>query len=104
MTKSQDLFASAQAVIPGGVNSPVRAFKSVDSVPLFIKKAHGSKIVDVDDKSYIDFVGSWGPMITGHAHEEVLEAIIDTARNGTSFGAPTERETVLAQMVIEAVP
>jgi glutamate-1-semialdehyde 2,1-aminomutase len=104
MSRSQELFANAQAVTPGGVNSPVRAFKSVGTDPLFIKKAHGSKIVDVDDKSYIDYVGSWGPMITGHAHEEVLEAIIDTARNGTSFGAPTERETVLAQMVIEAVP
>lgn len=104
MSESQRLFARALTVIPGGVNSPVRAFKSVGADPLFIKKAHGSKIVDVDDKSYIDYVGSWGPMITGHAHEEVLEAIIDTARNGTSFGAPTERETVLAQMVIEAVP
>ncbi|MDF1526800.1 MAG: glutamate-1-semialdehyde 2,1-aminomutase [bacterium] len=104
MTKSQDLFASAQSVIPGGVNSPVRAFKSVGTEPVFIKKAYGSKIVDVDDKRYIDYVGSWGPMITGHAHEEVLKAIMDTARSGTSFGAPTERETVLAQMVIEAVP
>ncbi len=104
MSKSQDLFTLAQAVTPGGVNSPVRAFKSVGAQPLFIKSARGSKIVDVDDVSYIDYVGSWGPMIIGHANEEVLEVIIDAARGGTSFGAPTEREIVLAQMVIDAVP
>jgi glutamate-1-semialdehyde 2,1-aminomutase len=104
MSESQRLFALAQAVTPGGVNSPVRAFKSVGTDPLFIKSASGSKIVDADDRSYIDYVGSWGPMIIGHANEEVLEAIIEAARNGTSFGAPTEREIVLAQMVIEAVP
>lgn len=104
MSKSQDLFTDAQAVIPGGVNSPVRAFKSVGTDPLFISSASGSKIVDADGRSYIDYVGSWGPMIVGHANEEVLEAVIDAARSGTSFGAPTERETVLARMVIEAVP
>jgi glutamate-1-semialdehyde 2,1-aminomutase len=104
MSESQRLFALAQAVTPGGVNSPVRAFKSVGTDPLFIKSASGSRIVDADDHSYIDYVGSWGPMIIGHANEEVLEAIIEAARNGTSFGAPTEREIVLAQMVIEAVP
>ncbi|MCJ7499770.1 glutamate-1-semialdehyde 2,1-aminomutase, partial [bacterium] len=104
MSESQRLFARALTVIPGGVNSPVRAFKSVGSEPLFIKSAQGSKIMDADDNSYIDYVGSWGPMIIGHANEDVLEAIIEAARSGTSFGAPTERETLLAQMVIEAVP
>ena len=104
MSKSKDLFTDAQAVIPGGVNSPVRAFKSVGTDPVFISSASGSKIVDVDGNSYIDYVGSWGPMIVGHANEEVLEAVLETARKGTSFGAPTERETVLAHMVIEAVP
>ncbi len=104
MSESQRLFTRAQAVTPGGVNSPVRAFKSVGTEPLFIRSARGSKIVDVDDIAYIDYVGSWGPMIIGHANEEVLEAIIDAARSGTSFGAPTERETVLAQMVIDAFP
>jgi len=104
MSESQRLFALAQAVTPGGVNSPVRAFKSVGTDPLFINSASGSKIVDADGRSYIDYVGSWGPMIIGHANEEVLEAVIDAARSGTSFGAPTEREIVLAQMVIEAVP
>ena len=104
MSHSQELFTDAQTVIPGGVNSPVRAFKSVGTDPLFIKSASGSRIVDADDRSYIDYVGSWGPMIVGHAHEEVLEAVIETARSGTSFGAPTERETVLAHLVIDAVP
>jgi glutamate-1-semialdehyde 2,1-aminomutase len=104
MSESQRLFTSAKAIIPGGVNSPVRAFKSVGTDPLFISSASGSKIVDADDRSYIDYVGSWGPMIVGHANEEVLEAIIAAARSGTSFGAPTERETILSQMVIEAVP
>lgn len=104
MSKSQDLFTDAQTIIPGGVNSPVRAFNSVGTDPLFISSAYGSKIVDVDGTSYIDYVGSWGPMIAGHANKEVLEAVIEAARSGTSFGAPTERETHLAHMVIEAVP
>ena len=104
MSESQRLFTDARTIIPGGVNSPVRAFKSVGTDPLFINSAAGSKIVDADGTSYIDYVGSWGPMIAGHANEEVLEAIIDAARGGTSFGAPTEREIVLAHMVIDAVP
>jgi len=104
MSKSQELFADARKVIPGGVNSPVRAFKSVGTDPLFIKSASGSKIVDADDRSYIDYVGSWGPMIVGHGNEEVLQAVLDAARDGTSFGAPTERENILAHMVIDAVP
>ncbi|MDP6625972.1 MAG: glutamate-1-semialdehyde 2,1-aminomutase, partial [Nitrospinota bacterium] len=90
--------------IPGGVNSPVRAFKSVDMPPLFIKKAFGSKIIDVDDNEYIDYVGSWGPLILGHAHEEVIEALKNAVINGTSFGAPTEIETELAKLVIQIVP
>jgi glutamate-1-semialdehyde aminotransferase len=104
MTRSKELFTAAQSVIPGGVNSPVRAFKSVGGDPLFIKKAFGSTIEDVDGNVYIDYVGSWGPMIIGHANEEVNDAIIEAARGGTSFGAPTERETELAKMVIAAVP
>ena len=95
MNKSIELFKSAQLVIPGGVNSPVRAFKSVGRNPLFIKSAKGCKITDVDNNSYIDFVGSWGPMIIGHAHDEVLETLKETASKGTSFGAPTELETQL---------
>ncbi|UCF31058.1 MAG: glutamate-1-semialdehyde 2,1-aminomutase [bacterium] len=104
MTRSQDLFGHARDVIPGGVNSPVRAFKSVGGDPLFVQKAYGSKIEDADGRVYIDYVGSWGPMIVGHANEEVLEAVIEAARNGTSFGAPTARETELAELVISAVP
>ncbi len=103
-TKSEILFSEAKRFIPGGVNSPVRAFKSVDMPPLFIKKAFGSKIIDVDDNEYIDYVGSWGPLILGHAHEEVIEALKNAVINGTSFGAPTEIETELAKLVIQIVP
>ncbi len=104
MSRSSELFGQSRKVIPGGVNSPVRAFKSVGGEPVFIQKAFGSTIVDADVKAYIDFVGSWGPMIVGHANEEVLDSIVEAARNGTSFGAPTEREIVLADLVISAVP
>jgi glutamate-1-semialdehyde 2,1-aminomutase len=104
LNRSEELFLAARRVIPGGVNSPVRAFKSVGRDPLYIKSAKGSKITDVDDRSYIDFVGSWGPMIVGHAHEEVIEAIHKTAISGTSFGAPTELETQIAQKIIEMIP
>lgn len=90
--------------MPGGVNSPVRAFKPVGGQPLFIKSASGSKITDVSGKSYIDYVGSWGPMIVGHANPRVLDAVIAAAKDGTSFGAPTHREITLAEMVIDAVP
>lgn len=102
-SQSARLFEKAQQSLPGGVNSPVRAFKSVDMTPLFIQKAKGSKIYDVDGNSYIDYVGSWGPMILGHAHEGVLAAIHEAASNGTSFGAPTENEIILAEKVKEAV-
>ncbi len=101
---SASLFKKAKNLMPGGVNSPVRAFKSVGRDPVFIASAKGSKVTDVSGKTYIDYVGSWGPMIAGHANDRVVEAVTDAARAGTSFGAPTERENVLAEMVIEAVP
>lgn len=103
-TRSSELFAQAKTIIPGGVNSPVRAFKSVGADPLFIKKAAGSRIVDEDGNSYIDYVGSWGPMILGHCHPQVVDAVKRCMENGSSFGAPTELEITLAQMVIDAVP
>ncbi|KAB0667567.1 glutamate-1-semialdehyde 2,1-aminomutase [Oryzomonas japonica] len=103
-TRSSALFQQAKAAIPGGVNSPVRAFKSVGADPLFIKKAAGSAIYDEDGNAFVDYVGSWGPMIVGHCHPQVIEAVKRTMDNGASFGAPTEQETILASMVIEAVP
>jgi len=102
--RSSTLFQQAKASIPGGVNSPVRAFKSVGADPLFIKKAAGCRIIDEDGNSFIDYVGSWGPMIVGHCHPQVVEAVKRAMDNGASFGAPTELETTLAKMVIEAVP
>ena len=105
MTKnSQQLFNEAQEVISGGVNSPVRAFNSVGGTPLFIKKAQGAYIFDADGKKYVDYVGSWGPMILGHNHPAILEAVIETAQNGLSFGAPTELEITMAEKVREIVP
>ena len=101
---SKLMFSEAVKVIPGGVNSPVRAFKSVDGEPIFIKRAVGSKLWDVDGNEYIDYVGSWGPAIVGHAHPDVVKAISETAANGISFGAPTELETTLALAVIAHVP
>ncbi|HLG23058.1 MAG TPA: glutamate-1-semialdehyde 2,1-aminomutase, partial [Candidatus Manganitrophaceae bacterium] len=97
--KSAALFEEAQKRIPGGVNSPVRAFKAVGGNPIFMKKAKGSKIVDVDGNRYIDYVLSWGPMILGHAHPRVIKAIQKTAAAGTSFGAPTALEVQLAKSV-----
>jgi len=102
--RSTSLFSLAQAVIPGGVNSPVRACNSVGCDPLFIKKGAGCIVTDVDGNEFIDFVGSWGPMIAGHAHPEVVEAVQKAAVDGTSFGAPTEIEIELAQKVCECVP
>ncbi|MDR1159733.1 MAG: glutamate-1-semialdehyde 2,1-aminomutase [Syntrophomonadaceae bacterium] len=101
---SAKLFEEAQKYIPGGVNSPVRAFKAVGLEPLFIKKAYGCRIVDEDDNEYIDFVGSWGPLILGHAHPRVVEAVEGAARKGTSFGAPCAAEIELARMITEAFP
>ena len=103
-SKSEQLFATAQNLIPGGVNSPVRAFRGVGGTPRFIQSARGATITDVDGKTYIDYVGSWGPMILGHADEEVVAAVREVAVKGTSFGAPTELEVELAQEVIDAVP
>jgi len=101
---SMRFFQDAQKYIPGGVNSPVRAFKSVGCDPLFIKKAFGCKIYDVDDNEFIDYVGSWGPMILGHCHPAVAAAVKNAVDNGSSFGAPTELEVILAEMVVAAVP
>ncbi len=103
-TKSRAYFKTAQLAIPGGVNSPVRAFRSVGGDPLFIKKAKGATLEDVDGNSFIDYVLSWGPMILGHAHPSVLNAIIQTAKQGTSYGAPCQGETELARVIIQAVP
>jgi len=101
---SEELFSVAQNLIPGGVNSPVRAFRGVGGTPRFIRSARGATITDVDGKTYIDYVGSWGPMILGHADEEVVAALHEVALKGTSFGAPTELEVNLAQEVVDAVP
>ncbi len=99
-----DPFVAARQLIPGGVNSPVRAWKSVDGNPVFVSRASGSKIFDTDGKEYIDYVLSWGPMILGHAHPEVTAAICRAAERGTSFGAPTEAETAMARLIGEAIP
>lgn len=103
-TRSGKLFAEAQKVIPGGVNSPVRAFRSVGGHPLFIKKAKGSRLYDADGNSFIDYVLSWGPMILGHAPPAVIKALQRAAAKGTSYGAPTELEVQLAHMIRQAVP
>ncbi|MGX9706739.1 glutamate-1-semialdehyde 2,1-aminomutase [Laceyella tengchongensis] len=97
-------YRQAQQVIPGGVNSPVRAFRSVKMNPVFVERGFGSKVVDVDGNEYIDYIGSWGPLILGHAHPKVVEAIKTTAEKGTSFGAPTELETLMAETVVERMP
>lgn len=101
---SKQLFKDAQSVIPGGVNSPVRAFKGVGGAPIFFKKGEGAYLTDVDGASYIDYVGSWGPLILGHCHPEVLGAVIDVLNQGMSFGAPTELEILLAHKIIELMP
>ena len=103
-SRSVKLFNRAKQIIPGGVNSPVRAFKSVGGTPPFIKKAKGAYIWDEDGNKYIDYIGSWGPMILGHTHPDVVKAIQETAENGTSFGAPTKKEITLAEMIVDRVP
>jgi glutamate-1-semialdehyde 2,1-aminomutase len=103
-TTSEQLFAEAQAYIPGGVNSPVRAFHSVGGTPLFIERAEGPYLYDVDGKAYIDYVASWGPMILGHAHPEVVRAVQGMAERGLSFGAPTPVETAMAKALCEHMP
>ncbi len=104
MTRSKTMFAAAKKYIPGGVNSPVRACRSVGCDPVFIERAEGGSVYDVDGKKYIDMVCSWGPMIAGHTHPDVIAALEATMKNGTSFGAPTPLEIDLAKMVVEAVP
>jgi len=104
MTRSSDLFARASAVIPGGVDSPVRAFGSVGGTPLFIDSARGAHVHDAEGRDYVDLVGSWGPMLLGHAHPGVVEAVREAAGRGLSFGAPTEAETLLAEEVRRRVP
>jgi glutamate-1-semialdehyde 2,1-aminomutase len=101
---SKKAFLRAKRVIPGGVNSPVRAFKSVGREPVFISRGEGAYLWDIDGNSYIDYVGSWGPLILGHAHPEVVEAIKKAAENGSSYGAPTEAETELAEEILKAYP
>ena len=103
-TKSSQLYERAVRSIPGGVNSPVRAFKSVNRTPPFIKRAEGSKIYDVDGNEYIDFVNSWGPLLLGHSHPAVKEAVLKAVEDGTSYGAPTEKEIELAELIVQMIP
>src|ERR1043166_8634023 len=103
-TKSAVLFDEAKNLIPGGVNSPVRAFRGVGGVPRFIDRGQGAYLFDVDGNRYVDYVLSWGPLILGHAHPDVVAAIAARAPRGTSFGAPTELESELAQLIAEAMP
>ncbi|MDO5616697.1 MAG: glutamate-1-semialdehyde 2,1-aminomutase [Cruoricaptor ignavus] len=102
--RSSALFSEAQKYIPGGVNSPVRAFKSVGGIPIFMKSAKGAYLTDADDRKYIDYINSWGPAIVGHTHPEVLQAITEQAEKGFSFGTPTELETEIAKLIVENVP
>ena len=102
--RSSALFAEAEQVIPGGVNSPVRAFKGVGGTPIFAKSAKGAYVYDEDNNKFIDYINSWGPMILGHAHPPVVKAVIEKAKQGTSFGMPTEIETEIAQLAVNMVP
>src|SRR2546425_12897708 len=101
---SEKLYAEACRLIPGGVNSPVRSWRSVGGEPVFIRRARGAEVVDADGQAYLDFVGSWGPLILGHAHPRVIGALVERAKAGTSFGAPTALELELARLLIEAEP
>ena len=103
-SSSQHLFARAQTLMPGGVNSPVRAFKSVGGEPFFVQRAEGAYLIDVDGNRYVDYVGSWGPMIAGHNHPAVLDAVTRTARDGLSFGAPNPLEVEMAERIAALVP
>src|SRR5438045_1279817 len=102
--RSRNLFERSQALIPGGVNSPVRAFRAVGGTPLFFRSGRGARLTDEDGREYIDYVGSWGPLILGHADPEVLEAVSSTARRGLSFGAPTALELEMAETLVGALP
>src|ERR671927_1122581 len=101
---SEELFARAVELMPGGVNSPVRAFRGVGGTPRFIAGARGATLTDADGRTYIDYVGSWGPMILGHADPEVIAALTDALARGTSYGAPTELEIEIAEEIVDAVP
>jgi glutamate-1-semialdehyde 2,1-aminomutase len=101
---SRELFERARRVIPGGVNSPVRAFRAVGGTPLFIRSAAGAEIVDADGRRYLDFVGSWGPLILGHAHPEVVAAVAAAASAGMTYGAPCAAEVELAERIVDAYP
>ncbi len=103
-SRNQQLFELSQKYIPGGVNSPVRAFKSVGGTPIFFRRGQGAYVWDADDKTYIDYVGSWGPLILGHAHPEVIKAVQAAAQNGLTFGAPTEAELEIAELLCKLVP
>ena len=103
-TRSEELFNRSQKLMPGGVNSPVRSFNGVGGVPPFIAKGLGSKVWDVDGNEYLDFLGSWGPLILGHANPVIVDAIRSAALEGTSFGAPTEKELLLAELISTAIP
>ena len=104
MSTSHKLFLEAQQYLPGGVNSPVRAWRAVGGDPLFIQCGRGCRVIDADGKEYVDYVGSWGPLIVGHAHPQVVKALEENLKRGTSFGAPTAREIELAKMIVSAVP
>ena len=102
--RSSQLFKAASKVIPGGVNSPVRAFKAVGGTPVFVNKAKGAYLYDADGNRLIDYINSWGPMILGHAFPPVIEAVVEKAKLGTSFGMPTEIETQIAELAVSMVP
>ena len=104
MTKSQELFTKAQNYIPGGVNSPVRAYQSVGGTPPFITKGEGPYLYDEDGLRYIDYVNSWGPILLGHNHPDILQAVISAAQDGLSFGAATRREVEMAELLCSAIP
>ena len=104
MSMSHKLFLEAQAYIPGGVNSPVRAWRAVGGHPLFIQRGKGCRVIDADGREYLDFVGSWGPLIVGHAHPQIVKSLEEVIKRGTSFGAPTAREIELAKMIVNAIP
>ncbi|OYX17335.1 MAG: aspartate aminotransferase family protein, partial [Algoriphagus sp. 32-45-6] len=104
ISESKRLFAEAKEVIPGGVNSPVRAFRAVGGEPIFIQKADGAFLTDVDGNEYIELINSWGPMILGHNHPMIREAVVNAVQNGLSYGAPTGREVEIAELIIKMVP
>ena len=104
MTRNEELFSRAQKTIPGGVNSPVRAFRSVGGAPRFFARGEGARVWDADGKDYIDYVGSWGPLILGHADADTVRAVQEAAAKGLSFGAPTEGEIELAELLVKRVP